>query len=142
MPHYEYPETCRRGVSCLYFHSKNADLKKYLCLFLLIERLKMYEITENTDRSTRSPCLTCERKDKDKSRCALVCKRLDAFRRGRDYSGLPIPTEVSLGGHGDSESGLALCTRCEKHPASKDDELCRWCRRTLKRQAAKATEAA
>jgi hypothetical protein len=102
----------------------------------------MYEITEDTAKPDRSPCLTCKRKDQDKSRCAAICKRVDAFRRGYDYSGLPIPEEAEIAKSRHPDADAVLCTRCEKHPASPDDKLCRWCKQVMKRRAAKKKEAA
>jgi hypothetical protein len=102
----------------------------------------MYEITQDTAKPDRSPCLTCERKDMDKSRCAPICQRVDAFRRGYDYSSLPIPDETEIKKSRYSNADVVLCSKCEKHPSSLDDGLCRWCRQVAKRKAAKKKEKA
>ena len=34
----------------------------------------------------RSPCLTCERKDEDKTKCAETCERLDLYNQGKDWT--------------------------------------------------------
>jgi hypothetical protein len=44
----------------------------------------------------KSPCLACIRKDEDKNRCSQKCKRLFAYRLGRDYAGLPVPDKAQL----------------------------------------------
>ncbi len=101
----------------------------------------MYEITEDTIKPDRSPCLTCKRKERDKSRCAPICKRVDAFRRGYDYSDLPIPNKAQIAKSKHPDAEVVLCTTCEKHPASPGEELCRWCKQALKRKASKKKEA-
>jgi hypothetical protein len=60
------------------------------------QRAKVYETMNGTLKLDRSPCVNCHRKNEDKNRCAPICKRLDAFRRGNDYSGLPIPEEAAI----------------------------------------------
>lgn len=102
----------------------------------------MREAIEDVIKPDRSPCLTCKRKDKDKTACAPICERLDGFRRGLDYSELPIPDEAGIQTSGDSEGELLFCKRCEARLASGDDGLCSWCRRALKRSAAKDKRAA
>jgi len=102
----------------------------------------MREAIETTVKTDRSPCLACKRKDKDKTACAPICKRLDAFRRGLDYADLPIPDEAGIQDSGESGSEPIFCTRCEARLASGDDGLCSWCRRAMKRHAAKKKRAA
>ncbi|MCK4727554.1 MAG: hypothetical protein KAT27_01395 [Desulfobacterales bacterium] len=60
------------------------------------QRVKVHETMNGTLKLDRSPCVTCHRKNEDKTRCAPICKRLDAFRCGNDYSGLPIPDEAAI----------------------------------------------
>ena len=102
----------------------------------------MREAIEEITKPDRSPCMTCRRKDMDKTACASICKRLDAFRRGQDYSAIPIPDETGILEPGQSESEPLFCTRCEARLSSGDDGLCSWCRRALKRNAAKGKKAA
>lgn len=102
----------------------------------------MREAIEHTVKIDRSPCLACKRKDKDKTACAPICKRLDAFRRGYDYSDLPIPDNVGKQDSDEAASEAIFCTRCEARLASGDDGLCSWCRRAMKRHAGKKKRAA
>jgi hypothetical protein len=44
----------------------------------------------------KSPCLACARKNDDKGLCCQKCKRLFAYRLGRNYTGLPIPDNAEL----------------------------------------------
>lgn len=85
----------------------------------------------------RSPCLTCERKDLSKDKCAGICDRLDAFQRGNDYEDVPIPTaeEPGEGGRvaedpkpkGDAMPAKKLCAIDETHGPAKCRGLCLKC---------------
>jgi hypothetical protein len=66
------------------------------------QRAKVHETMNGTLKLDRSPCLSCHWKNEDKTRCAPICKRLDAFRRGNDYSGLPVPDEAAISKPSDS----------------------------------------
>jgi hypothetical protein len=63
---------------------------------------KVHETMNGKLKLDRSPCVTCHRKNEDKNKCAPICKRLDAFQRGNDYSGLPIPDEAAISKAGHS----------------------------------------
>lgn len=60
------------------------------------QRAEVHETMDGMLKLDRSPCVSCHRKNKDKTRCAAICERLDAFRRGNDYSGLPVPDEAAI----------------------------------------------
>jgi hypothetical protein len=49
---------------------------------------------------------------------------------------------VDIEKRGRPELSPVLCTKCKKHPASKDDGLCTRCRQAMKSKAAKKKKAA
>jgi hypothetical protein len=102
----------------------------------------MREAIEEISKPDRSPCMTCRRMDMDKTACAPICKRIDAFRRGLDYSDIPIPDEAGIQESGHYQTEHLFCSRCEARLASGDDGLCSWCRRAMKRRASKDKKAA
>lgn len=44
----------------------------------------------STDPTDRSPCLTCERKDLDKTVCSIICPRLATYRSGEPWQDVEI----------------------------------------------------
>jgi len=51
----------------------------------------------------RSPCLSCERKNESKEKCAKKCERLDAYQRDGEWS--------------EDQSIPGICNKCNEHSA-------------------------
>ena len=104
-------------------------------------------------KKDQSPCVSCERADKNKNQCLEICDRLDAFRHGNEWEGVPIPTEEEMGkGEGgksepqnteqersepqkEGKGEARLCSRCRKYPATRPSGLCGYCEGVEKRAA-------
>lgn len=56
------------------------------------DRRSIYHLeVKEAGMDDQTPCLSCERKEKDKNRCAMKCERRRAFLDGEEWPGLPIP---------------------------------------------------
>lgn len=85
----------------------------------------------------RTPCLSCERKDQDKDRCARTCKRLTAFINDEAWDDIPIPDlneTVNL-------PPVIMCKKCGEKPATLNlhgrvvNGLCGYCMNKTMREA-------
>jgi len=77
----------------------------------------------------KSPCLSCERRDLDKTVCADACKRLEAYQRGEDYRDVDVPggaeTKGAETGHTENDPGPTCCFCSGPGPLTRN--LCRGC---------------